>query len=418
MNTTDITVTELFNVYKRCFPGVEYNETSIRNAFHAYANLVDRSLIFKCEICKESPEVLIFDGNAKLRCSLPFNRRVDHNTRPIDDKVDCATFWKDNSLVVISRMFGLREPNLNFSIAPIIDPDVASNDVFNTEYKKLIHIEDVKQSGHKELSADIVHEICTKRITNAELKTICIHYGIDVQGRPSNEDMRRRLMCALEFGDGTANLSSEMNKLFPSFNHTNGGFLFGLCEHGVVYYTKFLIRGEGSRDVLDAILSFRNPPKYVIYDDAGCLADHAWKRLGAERCLQLIGKDRGRVLEATEINVERAKECSKDKRRFLVSECPEGGMLFLYDRFHQNNSSADFSLLRYADLVERMKGVNTQHAEEFNRMVRGLTKSLNVSLPHLMYNFLRRIISDMNETRNLKLKDLLMTHSEVKAPKN
>ena len=197
-------------------------------------------------------------------------------------------------------MFGLKEPNLNFVIAPIIDPDVASDDVYNSEFNKLIPIEDIRQSGHKELSADIVHEICTKRITNVELKKICIRYGVDVQGQLSNEDIRRKLMRALESGDDTVDLSSEMNKLFPSFNHTNGGFLFGLCEHGIIYYTKFLTRGEGSRDIFDAVLSFRNQPKYVIYDDAGRLAEHAWKRLGPERCSSLIGLELGRVLEAAQ----------------------------------------------------------------------------------------------------------------------
>ena len=210
-------------------------------------------------------------------------------------------------------------------------------------------IEDIRQSGHKELSVDIVHEICTKRITNVELKKICIRYGVDVQGQLSNEDIRRKLMRALESGDDTVDLSSEMNKLFPSFNHTNGGFIFGHCEHGIVYYTKFLTRGEGSRDILDAVLSFRNQPKYVIYDDAGRLAEHAWKRLGPERCSTLIGLERGRVLEATQANVEMARECLRDRRQFLIPECPEGRMLLLCDRFHQFNSKSEFAVLRFSD---------------------------------------------------------------------
>ena len=385
----------------------------IRNAYHAYANLVDRNVIFKCEICKDSPEVLIFDGNSKLRCSLPFNRRVNKEIRPNSGRVDCPTFWRDNSIYVVSRMFGLKEPCLNFCIAPIIDSDVAADNVWNTEFEKLATLNDVRQSGHKELSADVVHEICTKRITNAELKRFCQLSGIEVQGQQSNEDLRRKLIQSMETGEGSDDLASEMNKLFPSFNHTNGGFLFGLCEHGIVYYAKFLIRGEGSRDILDAILSFKNPPKYIVYDDAGRLAEHALKRLGNEHFLELIGPERGRVLEPTTENISRARDCLKDKRCFLLQECPEGKMLLLYDRFHQFNSKSESAVLRFADLVGRMKRVNTQHAEEFNRMVRGMTKSLNVSMPHLMYNSLRRILSDINETRNKKLRTILRSHSVI-----
>lgn len=77
-------------------------------------------------------------------------------------------------------------------------------------------------------------------------------------------------------------LIAEMNKMFPNYNHSNGGMLFGLCRHSVVYYAKFLVRGEGSRDILDALLSFKHPPKCAIYDDAGRLVEHAYKRLDPE----------------------------------------------------------------------------------------------------------------------------------------
>ena len=312
-------------------------------------------------------------------------------------------------------MFGGKEPILDFRIAPIIDPDVAGDDVYNTEFVKLSTLEDLRQSGHKELSADVIHEICTKRVTNNDLKRYCVENGIEIRGQPSNEDMRRLLMKSLETGQGTvgSNLMAEMNKLFPSFSHTNGGFLFGLCEHGIVYYVKFLIRGEGSRDILDAVLSFKHPPKYVIYDDAGRLAEHAKKRLGIDLFTSLIGPDDGRVLAATPENISRAKETLKDKRSYIIEKCPEGKMLLLYDRLHENNSKSEAAVLRRADLVLRTKRVNTQHAEEFNQMVRGMTKSLNVSMPHLMMNFLRRHISDMNCEKNKQLRKKLQPHSRI-----
>jgi hypothetical protein len=121
--------------------------------------------------------------------------------------------------------------------------------VCNSEFKKLSLLDDIRQSGHKELSADIVHEICTKRITNVELNRICLSYGVKVKGQLSNEDLKFKPLRALDSGIDTVYSSNEMNKLFPSFNHINGGFIFGICEHGIIYYSKFLIRGEGSRDI-------------------------------------------------------------------------------------------------------------------------------------------------------------------------
>ena len=44
---------------------------------------------------------------------------------------------------------------------------------------------------------------------------------------------------------------------------------------------------------MDAILSFKNAPKYVIYDDAGRLAEHAFKRLDPEKYCTLIGANKG-----------------------------------------------------------------------------------------------------------------------------
>jgi hypothetical protein len=76
--------------------------------------------------------------------------------------------------------------------------------------------------------------VCTKRITSVELKSICLSYGVKVQGQFSNEIMRCKLLQALESGINSVDSSNEMNILFPSFNHTNGGCIFSLCEQGII----------------------------------------------------------------------------------------------------------------------------------------------------------------------------------------
>lgn len=161
-----------------------------------------------------------------------------------------------------------------------------------------------------------------RKLTNTKLRTACNYLGLNDTGSLSNSDLKSLLLRHFDTGIvlETTDTSSiiEMRKLFPSFHHTNGGFLFGLCKHGIVYFCKFLIRSEGSRDVLDAILSFKHPPKYIIYDDAGHLVEHARKRLDPEYFSRLIGDIDGRILEYTESNVKLASELLKDKRNYAI----------------------------------------------------------------------------------------------------
>ena len=246
-------------------------------------------------------------------------------------------------------------------------------------------------------------------MTHTELKGKCLELGIAVQNGQSIEDLRSKLINYFENQavPSSQNTSSliEMNKLFPSYSHSNGGFLFGLCEHGIVYYCKFLVRGEGSRDVLDAVLSFKHRPKFVIYDDAGRLAEHSQKRLGQEEFRRLFGDIQGRILSDIPENIERAKEALRpdSTRKYLVDRGPESGMYILYDRFHQNNSKKPSAVLRFMGLVKRLNSVNSQHAEELNRIIRRYSHSLNMCSPVLSFNLLRRILSSINQEKNAQI---------------
>ena len=407
IHSSPVSISEMYNAYKKEF-GVKCKDQDVRNAFNSYFNLIEDGHVFKCIICKDSPEVLIFDGNAKLRCSLDFNREINKNVEGFRGEVDVKEFWDENYISIILRMFGIQNTKINFKMAPIMDQSVVGDVVYNTEFQKLNPILNVQQSGHKELTVDQLRDLCLKKLTNLELKSACNILNINTPNGLSIEDLRSLLINHFEAGLLSQNRESssiEMNKLFPSYNHSNGGFLFGLCEHGIIYYCKFLVRGEGSRDVLDAILSFKNAPKYVIYDDAGRLAEHAFKRLPPEKYDTLIGANKGRILPESEANVNRAKEALKggSARRHLVDRGPESGMFVLYDRFHQNNSKNPYAVLRFMDLVGRLKFVNSQHAEELNRVIRGFSRSLNMCSPTLSFNLLKRIISAMNIEKNLRL---------------
>ena len=58
--------------------------------------------VITCNICKDAPEVLFFDGNAKLRCSMDFQRLVDIKPQGILDSL-------------------VGKEVVNFKMAPIID---------------------------------------------------------------------------------------------------------------------------------------------------------------------------------------------------------------------------------------------------------------------------------------------------------
>lgn len=356
---------------------------------------------FSCEICKESPQVIIFDGNAKVRCSMDFHNSVDKSIPDgFDGVINTETFWESNSFSVLARMFGKSKDFVNLKFAPIIDDSVKAEKVFNTEFLKLNPIVDVQQSGHKEISLDEIRNICAGNFKNLELRQACDSFGIRVQPGLSNEDLRSMLLSHFENSAPSQTFSFEMKKLFPSFSYTNGGFLFGLCEHGIVYYCKFLVRGEGSRDVLDAILSFKNRPKYVIYDDAGRLSEHANKRLGIEESQRIFGPNGGRVAANLEANIAEAKQLLDHSLKYLIDQGPDGITLILYDRFHQNNSNKPSAVLRFMDLVKRLKSVNSQHAERLNGMLRQRTRTLNLTKPGLAFNILKRFLSSYNTERN------------------
>lgn len=200
-------------------------------------------------------------------------------------------------------------------------------------------------------------------------------------------------------GTEASTLEQEMRKLFPSYRGTNGGVLFGLCEHGIVYYCKYLVRGEGARDILDAILSFKFKPKYLIYDDAGTLAVHITKRFGQDAAKGMIGSYGGRVIPVTDQSFEIAKNYLNESK-CPITEAPQGQMLILYDRFHQENSKKKCAILRRLDLVTRTRKVNSQHAEQLNRQVRPLSIIYNVLSPRTAINCLKRFLSERNAAKN------------------
>ena len=55
----------------------------------------------------------------------------------------------------------------------------------------------------------------------------------------------------------------------------SGGWLSFSCPQGVVYYLKFLLRSESSRDYVDRLLSMEHLSNITVIDLAHIVANHA-----------------------------------------------------------------------------------------------------------------------------------------------
>ena len=92
------------------------------------------------------------------------------------------------------------------------------------QFLKLNPIFNVQQSGHKELTIDQLRDLCLKKLTNSELKSACNGLNINKSNGLSIEDLRSLLINHFEaslLSQNRESSSMEMNKLFPSYNHSN-----------------------------------------------------------------------------------------------------------------------------------------------------------------------------------------------------
>ena len=88
------------------------------------------------------------------------------------------------------------------------------------------------------------------------------------------EDLAKRLLADAE--RMAAGKEWMHLKTFAKLRGATGGVFFGVCEHGVEYPFKIMVRGgRAPRDAADLQLSMRRMiPIFVIYDYAGGLVRH------------------------------------------------------------------------------------------------------------------------------------------------
>ena len=73
-----------------------------------------------------------------------------------------------------------------------------------------------------------------------------------------------------------------------------------------------MVRGEGSRDILDCLLSFQTTSSYLIHDDSERLAAHKEKRLEFQESDNIIGPHQGRVANDSENSIKLTEQTLKD----------------------------------------------------------------------------------------------------------
>ena len=72
-----------------------------------------------------------------------------------------------------------------------------------------------------------------------------------------------------------ANNDNNFKKLFSKLWGHSGGWLSFSCQHGIVYYLKFILRAKSPRDYVDGLLSLVYIPNIVVVDMAHIVAKHA-----------------------------------------------------------------------------------------------------------------------------------------------
>ena len=68
--------------------------------------------------------------------------------------------------------------------------------------------------------------------------------------------------------------NQKFEKAFSKLWGNSGGWVSMVCNHGVVYALKFVLRAESPRDYVDLLLSMKHQPNVTVSDMANILVAH------------------------------------------------------------------------------------------------------------------------------------------------
>ena len=140
--------------------------------------------------------------------------------------------------------------------------------LINTEHRK------VSGSDQRKLEKEC-RDITEKRLVefltqSTALEVKKINLGISEKG--SKFDIVFRIKQCISKD------TEKFNKVFGNVWSCSGGWVFGCCNHGIVYVLKFVLRAESPRDYVDLLLSMKFQPNVTIIDMANMVAAHGNKR--------------------------------------------------------------------------------------------------------------------------------------------
>ena len=258
----------------------------------------DHNFDFECFFCGYYPIILTFDCTRKA-CFQESDWQCDGDSSAEcdDDVVDPIEFWHRVMLQSIAdglpcktNPFKLKVSTKNW--APWICKTNKA-DVINTEGKKGEHCDTLEGDPLDIIPEERLEELLSTGYVST-LRELCSACGFPM---PNGT----RTACIAKLKTVLEN-NTSFNKTFLKIWKASGGMMLATCSHGVVYGSKWLLRAESTRDVVDILFSLKQRPNIVILDMAPMVAAHANKRSP-----NFFNPHNGRVVSCTEENIDLAK---------------------------------------------------------------------------------------------------------------
>ena len=374
-----------------------------RRAYMVFETLTDHPFSFSCNLCGPFPSTLITDVCRKCYYGLSVTQKASVE----DGSRNIGKFWSDVQISVLSKS---GQKSLIKDCAPWICPQNRLETMESTEGSKG-QCDSISFEENCMISDGELEELLFKK-TKAEVKEILKSLNISFKESASRHQLIADLLKEIYINDA-------FHKQFKAAHGGSGGYLAYLCTHGVVYALTPLIKHESPSDYIDVFLSFKIKPHFVISDLPGNVSKNLFNRKK-----EYLRKHLGMLLAPTIENIERAKRgeitldmttlMQPEEDCFDLADDNEKKSYFLYDNLHKHNTKKDSEVLRHTNLVEGLRSINTQAAEQLNskigRMLYFLDR-MNFG-NHLLY--LRLCIElinlEINETNRMKCEQRFKTY--------
>ena len=205
-----------------------------------------------------------------------------------------------------------------------------------------------------------------------------------------------------------ANNDNNFKKLFSKLWGHSGVSVSFSCQHGIVYYLKFILSAESPRDYVDGLLSLAYIPNIVVVDVAHIVAKHATSTRKDDA--KYYGKDvkegnifnpfNGRVTNPEEQDIVQMANDNYlhvsfpwifKQEQQKIETCTESNThpvtgsnvhLCLFDKFHERNTISQIEALSRIGNIPELNGkFNSEIEEQLHLKFDNVQKFLNMMEP-------------------------------------